>query len=144
MDEDYSEANDPHHYPSEYDLGLPIAAEVRRFNLLAVRHREAQSVVGVAIKDFRSLWYVHSTVGNTGPLSDEELRRDWDCTPELDNHHNAKLCPYCTPPAPEPPRIPFCVAAWPECEDGEYNPKCCRFPKSCSCRVWPIQNKGSL
>jgi hypothetical protein len=42
---------------------------------------------------------------------------------------------------PEPPpssdgndgRDPTCVAAWPDCVDGEYDPLCCRFPKSCSC-----------
>ena len=26
-----------------------------------------------------------------------------------------------------------CVLQWPECENGKYHPKCCRFPKSCSC-----------
>lgn len=26
-----------------------------------------------------------------------------------------------------------CVAAWPECQSGGYDPRCCRFPKSCSC-----------
>lgn len=30
-------------------------------------------------------------------------------------------------------REPSCVEAWPECEDGGYNPSCCRFPKACSC-----------
>jgi hypothetical protein len=30
-------------------------------------------------------------------------------------------------------RNPVCVEAWPECEDGGYDPRCCRFPKSCSC-----------
>lgn len=29
-------------------------------------------------------------------------------------------------------RDPDCVAAWPECEAGKYDPRCCRFPKSCS------------
>jgi hypothetical protein len=26
-----------------------------------------------------------------------------------------------------------CVEKWPECESGLYDPRCCRFPKSCSC-----------
>ena len=26
-----------------------------------------------------------------------------------------------------------CVKRWPECESGCYDPRCCRFPKSCSC-----------
>ena len=30
-------------------------------------------------------------------------------------------------------RDPECVERWPECEDGMYDPRCCRFPKSCSC-----------
>lgn len=25
-----------------------------------------------------------------------------------------------------------CVAEWPECSSGDYDPRCCRFPKSCS------------
>lgn len=32
-------------------------------------------------------------------------------------------------------RSPECVEAWPDCAPGEYNPACCRFPKSCSCEV---------
>jgi hypothetical protein len=30
-------------------------------------------------------------------------------------------------------REPTCVAKWPECHVGGYDPRCCRFPKSCSC-----------
>ena len=33
-------------------------------------------------------------------------------------------------------RLKACVEAWPECEEGKYNPACCRFPKSCSCTVY--------
>lgn len=29
-------------------------------------------------------------------------------------------------------RNPECVKAWPECESSLYDPRCCRFPKSCS------------
>lgn len=29
-------------------------------------------------------------------------------------------------------RKPECVKAWPECESWLYDPRCCRFPKSCS------------
>lgn len=28
-----------------------------------------------------------------------------------------------------------CVERWPECETGAYDPRCCRFPKSCSADV---------
>jgi hypothetical protein len=34
------------------------------------------------------------------------------------------------------PRLKACVEKWPECEEGQYNPACCRFPKSCSCTVY--------
>lgn len=33
-------------------------------------------------------------------------------------------------------RLQSCVEAWPECATGEYDPRCCRFPKSCSCTVY--------
>ena len=40
-------------------------------------------------------------------------------------------------PTPEPERrLRACVEAWPNCATGEYNPACCRFPKSCSCTVY--------
>jgi hypothetical protein len=26
-----------------------------------------------------------------------------------------------------------CIERWPDCWNGGYDPKCCRFPKSCSC-----------
>lgn len=31
------------------------------------------------------------------------------------------------------PRLRACIEAWPDCWPDEYNPSCCRFPKSCSC-----------
>lgn len=34
-------------------------------------------------------------------------------------------------------RLRVCIEAWPECEADGYNPRCCRFPKSCSCTVYP-------
>jgi hypothetical protein len=33
-------------------------------------------------------------------------------------------------------RLLACVQAWPECEEGTYDPRCCRFPKSCSATVY--------
>lgn len=46
-------------------------------------------------------------------------------------------------PVPEAPTIlqpgddgyvnPFCAERWPECQPSTYDPRCCRFPKSCSC-----------
>lgn len=32
-------------------------------------------------------------------------------------------------------RDPVCVERWPECDEGLYDPRCCRFPKSCSCTI---------
>ena len=29
-------------------------------------------------------------------------------------------------------RLMSCIRAWPECRSGVYDPRCCRFPKSCS------------
>lgn len=31
------------------------------------------------------------------PDHDKQLLQRWDRLPELDNHHNAALCPYCKP-----------------------------------------------
>ena len=33
------------------------------------------------------------------------------------------------------PRLRACVERWPECATGDYDPACCRFPKSCSADV---------
>lgn len=33
-------------------------------------------------------------------------------------------------------RIRACVESWPEAEDGAYDPRCCRFPKSCSATAY--------
>ena len=30
-------------------------------------------------------------------------------------------------------RAEDCIKQWPECESGLYDPRCCRFPKPCSC-----------
>ena len=40
-----------------------------------------------------------------------------------------------TPPPEMVERNPECVASWPDCYEGGYDPRCCRFPKSCSCEV---------
>jgi hypothetical protein len=36
-------------------------------------------------------------------------------------------------------RIKACVEAWPDCETGLYDPRCCRFPKSCSCTIYDLE-----
>jgi hypothetical protein len=37
---------------------------------------------------------------------------------------------------PEKRRLRLCVEAWPECWTFGYDPRCCRFPKSCSCTAY--------
>lgn len=39
-------------------------------------------------------------------------------------------------------REPDCVAGWPGCVNGEYNPACCRWPKSCSVQMVPAVDAG--
>lgn len=39
-------------------------------------------------------------------------------------------------------RDPACVAEWPECGSGEYDPRCCRFPKSCSAGIIRLVTPG--
>lgn len=40
-------------------------------------------------------------------------------------------------PAPRRPRLKDCVDRWPGAEiEGNYDPRCCRFPKSCSASVY--------
>lgn len=42
---------------------------------------------------------------------------------------------------PEDKRDPNCVEAWPDCWTGGYDPRCCRFPKSCSADVYEVPGK---
>jgi hypothetical protein len=35
-----------------------------------------------------------------------------------------------------------CIKQWPECEPGAYDPRCCRFPKSCSCESGALKGEG--
>lgn len=37
---------------------------------------------------------------------------------------------------------PRCIEAWPECADGDHDPRCCRFPKSCSEGREPVVEGG--
>lgn len=34
-------------------------------------------------------------------------------------------------------RLKSCVEHWPDCWSDGYDPRCCRFPKSCSCTTYP-------
>jgi hypothetical protein len=41
-------------------------------------------------------------------------------------------------------RDPVCVERWPEAETGSYDPRCCRFPKSCSADVYTKKEEPSM
>ena len=59
------------------------------------------------------------------------LRDAWqDVVQKLDD--DWKAAQQTVEPKPDS-RDPECVKKWPECESGGYDPRCCRFPKSCSC-----------
>jgi hypothetical protein len=40
-------------------------------------------------------------------------------------------------------RSPDCIKQWPECEPGAYDPRCCRFPKSCSCESGALKGEAN-
>lgn len=46
-------------------------------------------------------------------------------------------------PAPRR-RLKACVEAWPEAETGAYDPRCCRFPKSCSADIYSNADDSDL
>jgi hypothetical protein len=53
--------------------------------------------------------------------------------------------PAVVPVAVTDDRDPECVARWPECVPDGYDPRCCRFPKSCSCaHAIPLPQAGEV
>lgn len=62
----------------------------------------------------------------------EEIIREHDvaAAPSQGNRQEDEMTSEAWKPKP---RLKSCVEEWPECSSGEYNPLCCRFPKSCSC-----------
>lgn len=74
--------------------------------------------------------------GNVGPLNRvvirenaaQEIERRWGYR-SLDNNNLRET-------NVRKRRLRACVNSWPECETGKYDPRCCRFPKSCSCTVY--------
>jgi hypothetical protein len=50
------------------------------------------------------------------------------------------------PPTGKPVDIrePQCILNWEDCRDGRFDPRCCRFPKSCSCTAqhWYTHGDG--
>lgn len=49
--------------------------------------------------------------------------------PELEERTHAE---YQEHQAKHKSHVDICLAGWPEAESGMYDPRCCRFPKSCS------------
>jgi hypothetical protein len=56
------------------------------------------------------------------------------------NQYGQPVGQVATSTPPEWRRNPHCEEAWPDCWDGGYDPRCCRWPKSCSCNVVPDQD----
>ena len=87
----------------------------------ATAHRNALH----ALKTFHyALLYSHGS-------DPEAQRKAWEMLESIP--------PQSSLPTPAPvlrPRLQSCVERWPGCNEGDYNPKCCRFPKSCSCTVY--------
>jgi len=68
---------------------------------------------------------------------------------ELDRRQSERFeaapAPVVVPVAGADDRDPGCVAYWPECVPGDYDPRCCRFPKSCSCaHAIPLPQAGEV
>jgi hypothetical protein len=40
-------------------------------------------------------------------------------------------------------RAADCIKQWPECKSGAYDPRCCRFPKSCSCESGALKGEDN-
>ena len=67
---------------------------------------------------------------------DDKQNHEWVKAAERwrDQYHDLlPVSPDTPTPTGQDQRSPECVKAWPDCVDGDYNPACCRFPKSCSC-----------
>lgn len=104
-------------------------------------HTEDERFPVVRLGDDGTSWLLH---GHTH--SDVAIDRDkrmvnvgldaWDLAPipiervRQDIAAGSMEAPRIVPPRP---RLKSCIEEWPECVDGEYNPSCCRFPKTCSC-----------
>jgi hypothetical protein len=69
-------------------------------------------------------------VGVDGPPSLTEEEIDQQAATAQRNLRNETPAPYANTR-----RLKSCIEAWPDCVSGDYNPYCCRFPKSCSCDI---------
>ena len=79
------------------------------------------SVCKEPIKDDDSIWFKLGASEMWHSRCDEERK-----TRDL-------LVVYGPPDPSARQRDPYCAKVWPECVSGTYDPRCCRFPKSCSC-----------
>jgi hypothetical protein len=107
--------------------------------LLAASDMPAPDAVGVSDNKLLACM-----IRAAGTVPDGQATGILDWPEEAVAAARAVLSRYGAHPAPVPvgerlpdhsERSPECLAQWPDCYEGGYDPKCCRFPKSCSCEV---------
>jgi hypothetical protein len=88
------------------------------------------------VQEARRLTYDEAAAAPTDRAPHEFVGRTdrWCEVCDRPDRHPVHLSPLAT--LERPRRLRTCVAQWPDCEDGDYNPHCCRFPKECSCRTY--------
>jgi hypothetical protein len=113
---------------SEIMAGLPD----RKFGSsgLCVRgHRlESPNLTGVSVRRgyraCKACNKAHTSCNRSGGHSNIQ---------EVSDRYYAKIMDAYTPSVVADDRHPACIEQWPDCRNGDYDPRCCRFPKSCSC-----------
>lgn len=125
-------------------LGSRLVRAVRRGKKLDPRwSKETHTAVAV----YLATWYDEARGFDTTPgagaagllamLSDIGVLKpyDWTDDPNMSEEETMERFNELEPVevvGPPDEREPECVANWPECYSGGYDPRCCRFPKSCS------------
>lgn len=99
-------------------------------NLLAAANR--LDGIDVSADAMRQLPGIDHT-GHVHAATDEAVRACQGGTVRVDNGDGTSTYRHATGAVR---RLRACVENWPECAEGEYNPRCCRWPKSCSATVY--------
>ena len=118
---------DPYLGPDTEKFPSPFESFVAGY-IAAVRSRDAE-VAELKAKIAAELALSH---GPFGPWDDDLV--SWD---DLVKVLGSASSPVEGDPAET--RESTCVANWPECFSGGYDPRCCRFPKECSVRMVPVE-----
>ena len=109
--------------------------------VIAAARRRLTPGVRSDVRDDMIAWLLREQTNDLSPLG-----RDYTDA-EL-----AEALRRSAPPGPNMPspaqrlvdnRDPECVKAWPECETFGYDPRCCRFPKSCSAGGWAPEEQAA-